>query len=98
MALDVYFRDDIRDNLVADVVLVVSTVMETGGDVEVLPKLLAWPRSQALRYGIEWREVQLRAYRALPAWMLAVVMANTRVFAIEPPSPPAPLPAERGGG
>jgi len=79
MALDVYFKDDIANGIVSDVVLIVCTVVDSGGDVDLLPVMLNGLRAQALQYGISWGVVVARVTEALPGRCVRA-LANTRVF------------------
>lgn len=55
MALEVFFKDDIRQGLVAVAVAMLSTAVAHGGmNVEYCRGILDALRAQALSYGMSW--------------------------------------------
>jgi len=60
LALDVYFKEDIRQGIVAVAVAMLSAaVAHGGGNVEYCRGILDTSRAQALNYGISWPDVLL---------------------------------------
>lgn len=58
MALDVYFRDDIRQGIVAVAVAMLSTAIAHGGsNTEYCRGILDTSRAQALNYGMPWTDI-----------------------------------------
>jgi hypothetical protein len=58
LTLEVYFREDIRQGIVAVAVAMLSTAVAHGsGNVEYCRGILDASRAQALNYGLPWSSV-----------------------------------------
>jgi len=58
MALDVYFRDDVAQGIVAIAAAMLSTAVAHGGtNVEYCRGVLDTTRAQAINYGLSWRSL-----------------------------------------
>lgn len=63
MAIDVYFKSEIRDSIVAGIVLAARTAPDQ--DVEFLRGILAMAQHQALSFGLSWQALAADACRNL---------------------------------
>ena len=60
MGLDVYFREDVRQGIVAVAAAMLSTAVAHGvSNVEYCRGVLDTSRAQALNYGMSWSDIQL---------------------------------------
>jgi len=75
MALGAYAEGEVRRQIVGDLVLAVSMVLLTDGDLGKLAGPVGVYRSLALRHGLDWAGVVTEVRGAL-----GQRLANTRVF------------------
>ena len=65
MALDVHFREDLQAGFLADLVLMITTTLVTGGDLGRLTSAVCVLQAQCIRYKISWPDVVQEAKKQI---------------------------------
>ena len=83
MALEVFFRNDLRQNAMAGILLLVRSAQVQGGSAQYIAGALAMAQHHALAVGIDWSDLYAEARGLLSANGRQMLDAALRVQLLE---------------